>query len=400
MPTLNSPLFVTPPGPAEARVATSPLASQRALNLSGRLLGARYRLLYPLSAFHGMTVYDAVEVESGRRVAIRLLAGWVHGTMARYFVETRAAIEVRHANIVDILDFGCDTVGQGDSVGYVVMEYLHGESLARTLEFDGPLRWTQVLMIAKQVCLALVAAHAQHVVHGRLDLANCFRVFREQAPDIIKVLDFGAARFACKRTGLCLPGKPAGEPGLVAPELLTGRPFDARVDIYALGLLMYQLTTDRAPYPLLDAALADSRAEEESGRTMPVPMCAAVPELEVPSEFEAVIRKALALDPQQRHVDAQGLYDALVAVEQVTGQSSRLPRDLIDWDPKDSEPLDHEAVVAASSASLTSPDPGESGAEGPSSPGSLTPSRSGLFMRTALTLVSTAAVRTALTALS
>jgi serine/threonine protein kinase len=90
------------------------------------------------------------------------------------------------------------------------MEYLEGEDLAATLEHDGPLRWTRVLAIAKQICEALIAAHDQGVVHCDIKPANCFRIVRGDTADFIKVLDFGVASFACRETGKCTPDPAPG----------------------------------------------------------------------------------------------------------------------------------------------------------------------------------------------
>lgn len=140
-----------------------------------------------------MAVYVAVEVESGRRVAIRLLAGWVHGTMARYFVETRAAIEVHHANIVDILDFGRDTVGKGDSVGYVVMGYLHGESLLTGRPFDARVDIYALGLLMYRLDAALLGARAQG-----------FRRSRREGPGKLLQLRGGSALPRLSSPGACI----------------------------------------------------------------------------------------------------------------------------------------------------------------------------------------------------
>jgi len=309
------------------------------VDLSGPVLGARYRLLRPLGPVGEMTMYEAEDVNDGRRLAIRLLADPHRGPMAlRYLVETRAAINLSHPNIIQILDFGRDILGEGEPVGYLVMEFLEGENLAATLELDGPLRWTQVLAIARQLCLALIEAHEQCIVHCNITPENCFRLPRADAPDLIKLLDFGNARFPCRRTGLCSPSDRVGAPGSMAPELLTCEPFDRRVDIYGLGLLMYRLCTDRMPYA------------PELRPTEPAPMRLSV---DTPPAFEALVLKALALDPGQRHVDAQAMYDAIVAVEQAAEQAARLPRNPLYWDGEERAEVSHTDLLAASSSTLT-----------------------------------------------
>lgn len=331
-------------------------------DLSGGLLGGRYRLLRPLGVGGMATVYAAEHVEIEKRVAVKVLAqqGRCEATARRFLQEAKAASRLRHEHIIDVTDFGRDTLADGESVAYFAMECLEGEDLATTLEQDGPLRWTRVLAIAKQICGALIAAHAQGIVHCDIKPANCFRIHRGDTQDFIKVLDFGVASFANERTGKCTPeAGPApdpsdsgsrrkssprlGTPGYMAGELLSGGSFDHRVDIYALGVLMYRLLTNKMPYPA--ARLYSAAGESASGsgngsgntegsglrQLAPFPMRRAIPTLEISPEFEAVVLKALAQDPEQRHASAQVLLAELEAAEHSSLRSSPLPRDPLCW---------------------------------------------------------------------
>lgn len=323
MPAVNSSLST--PHSALDRLVGSELrlvSPPHKLDLSGPVVGARYRLLQPQSETASNTIYEAEDLDSGRRVVIRVLRETEGGAMGlRYLAETRAATGLCHPNIIDIIDFGRDIIGEGEPVAYLVMARLEGESLEKTLALDGPMHWTKVVTIAKQICLALIAAHEQCIVHCNVSLANCFRVMSDGVPDVIKVLDFGGASFACKRTGRCTAEPRIGELGSLAPELLTGESFDCRVDIFALGVLMYRLTTHRMPY------VQGSRAGDLGGGSV---LNTTVP-FEVAPEFEAVVLKALALDPAQRHASAQAMYDALVVAEQASRPPSRLPDDPLHW---------------------------------------------------------------------
>ena len=344
-------------------------------DLSGQVLGGRYRLIRPLGQGGMATIYEAEHVEIGKRIALKVLSqARCSTTVRRFLMEARAASQLRHEHIIDVTDFGRDTLADGEPVAYLVMEYLEGEDLAATLEQDGPLRWTRVLAIAKQICRALIAAHDKGIVHCDIKPANCYRISRGETTDYIKVLDFGVASFACERTGRCTPdpipatdggdGRPRsgprlGTPGYMAAELLSGGSYDHRVDIYALGVLMYRLLTNKMPYPAakLYAAASDSgprcsstqgsnAAEhaaangESSGMTplVPFPMQRAIPTLEISPAFEAVVLRALAQDPEQRHPTARALHDALVAAEQATMRGSLLPRDPLCWGATRHEP--------------------------------------------------------------
>lgn len=356
-------------------------------DLSGALLGGRYRLLSPLGSGGMATVYAAQHVDIEKRVAVKVLAQQLRceATAKRFLQEARAASRLRHEHIIDVTDFGRDTRADGEALAYFAMEYLEGEDLATTLEQDGPLRWTRVLAIAKQICGALIAAHAQGIVHCDIKPANCFRMHRGDTQDFIKVLDFGVASFACAQTGKCTPEPgpapdPAdsgsrrkssprlGTPGYMAGELLSGGSFDHRVDIYALGVLMYRLLTNKMPYPAarLYSAAGDSGSGNAEGSGMrqlaPFPMKRAIPTLEISPDFEAVVLKALAQDPEQRHASAQALLADLEAAEHSSLRASPLPRDPLCWGgpaPEDSASLSRTevsqvAVAQASSSTSTS----------------------------------------------
>lgn len=369
---------------AHARDADAPAlrsarrGGSRALDLTGRVLGGRYRLLRQLGQGGMATIYEAEHVEIGKRVAVKVLTqARCEDTARRFLQEARAASQLRHEHIIDVTDYGRDEVA-GEPLAYLVMEQLEGEDLAVTLEQDGPLRWTRVLAIGKQICRALIAAHDQNIVHCDIKPANCFRILRGDTADFIKVLDFGVASFACKRTGRCTPdpvpadsddapgsrrksGPRLGTPGYMASELLSGGSYDHRVDIYALGVLMYRLLTNKMPYPAArlyaagdgsgDAVVGnsvgnlagDSVGASAAGSEVPAPfpMRRAIPTLEISPEFEAVVLKALAHEPGQRHASARALLAALEAAEAASLRASPLPRDPLSWGGT----LDHEPLA-------------------------------------------------------
>lgn len=353
------------------------------LDLSGPVLGARYRLLGRLGRPGPLTVHAAEDITSGRRLAIRLLCEPDYGVMAqRYHVEVRAALNLAHPNIVDVIDFGRDILGEGEPVAYLVTEYLAGENLAATLERSGPLGWVEVVAIGKQVCAGLTALNEQYIVHGDIGPRTCFRVLRGRDRGRIKLLDFGSAGFACKRTGRCSAEPRVAERGDAAPELLAGGSYDHRVDIYAVGLLMYRLLTGRSPF------VGD-------GET-PLAIAAAAPGVVVPPGLEAVIVQALARRPEARQPDAQALCDALVGVERTAIRASRLDRDPLEWGPFDSAKPAHLASASDSAlecAEFLDPDA--------SVRSTRLPSWRGLVGRASLAfMVATIVVRTTLTWLS
>jgi serine/threonine protein kinase len=346
-------------------------------DLSGLLLGGRYRLLRPLGHGGMATVYAAERVDIATRVAVKVLRqARCDVTVKRFLQEARVVARLRDDHIIDVSDSGRDTLADGEPVAYLAMEQLEGEDLATTLEQDGPLRWTRVLAIAKQICRALIAAHAQGIVHCDIKPANCFRIHRGDTPDFIKVLDFGVASFACERTGKCTPepgpvldladsgsrrrsSPRLGTPGYMAAELLSGGNFDHRVDIYALGVLMYRLLTNKMPYPaarLYSAGVTGTGEGSGVSQLAPFPMQRAIPTLEISPAFEAVVLKALAQDPERRHASAQALLADLESAEDSSLRASPLPRDPLSWGgptPEDSAALSQTEVSRAAMATAS-----------------------------------------------
>jgi serine/threonine-protein kinase len=369
----------------------TPRVSVSGVDLSGQVLGGRYRLLRPLGQGGMATIYEAEHTLIEKQLAVKVLGpehARCRATADRFLNEAKAASRLRGEHVVDITDYGECALESGEPVAFFAMERLDGEDLAVTLEQDGPLRWTRVLQIAKQVCRALIVAHDAGVVHCDIKPANCFRVLRGDGSDFIKLIDFGVARFACPNTGKCAPeSDPAdadagascrrsrprfGTPGYMAGELLAGGEHDHRVDIYALGVLMYRLLTNKMPYPaprLYDSGPSASASslprpdgESSGGMPLPYPMRRAIPTLEIPAEFEALVLRAAAQDPDARFPHARALYEALVEVEQATVRSSPLARDPLRWGdgPEEQASASQTAVARAGSSNSelmrTSPD--------------------------------------------
>jgi eukaryotic-like serine/threonine-protein kinase len=191
-----------------------------------------------------------------------------------------------------------------------------GEDLALTLALDGPLRWTRVLTIARQICQALIPAHQRGLVHGDIRPGNCIRCVRDGALDHIQLQGFGAV------------DPRHGSPGYMAGELRRGEDYDHRVDLYALGVVMYQLLTDDLPYPDAD--------------TTPVPMRRTLPTLEISPGFEALVLRAIAADRGQRFADTRAMLAALEEAEPTSARAAALSRDPLSWDFFDDEmPVDH-----------------------------------------------------------
>jgi len=196
-------------------------------------------------------VYEAEHVEIGRRVAVKVLHAMYTRqpeVVARFRAEARAATRIGHPHIIEVLDSGTTV----DGAVYFVMEYLHGTNLSDLIHSKGPLSQKRAVAIAREVCQALAAAHKAGIIHRDMKPENVFLLDREGHPDFVKVLDFGIAKTldaASERVGrLTSPGIAMGTPEYMAPEQAAGLPTDHRVDIYAVGAMMYEMLTGRVPH--------------------------------------------------------------------------------------------------------------------------------------------------------
>ena len=281
--------------------------------LIGLILGDRYRLLSRIGEGGMGTVFLAEHVALGKQVAVKVLRAEYSRDdelVRRFEQEARAASRIGHENVVDVVDFGRTP---GGSL-YFVMEALEGESLARLIHREGALPVERALRILAQICQALGAAHACGVVHRDLKPENVILVRREDGADLVKVLDFGISRTHGVPEGgrITRAGAIIGTPEFMAPEQAMGTPVDHRCDIYAFGVLAYEMLTGTLPFqgdsPL--ATLLKHQGEP------PVPPSRLRPDL--PPEAETMVLRALVKRPEGRQQDmadvSSDLCRALTAV--------------------------------------------------------------------------------------
>ena len=294
--------------------------------LIGSLLGERYKLLRLIGQGGMGAVYLAEHVIIGKQIAVKVLNPEYSknpGDVQRFLQEARAASLIRHDHVVDIADFGYSPQGQA----YLVMEYLEGEDLGQTLRAAGRMGWFRVSNIVMQIGSALAAAHAKGIVHRDMKPENCFRVRRDGEADYIKVLDFGIAKIVDDRANnkggasLTIEGGIIGTPEYIAPELCRGLKADARVDIYALGIVMYRMLTGVLPFRSdgdnYMAVLSQHLTDE------PVPLRKQAPDAQIPAKIEQIVLRALEKDPAVRYQKIDELIAALREAQlTLTGASS------------------------------------------------------------------------------
>jgi serine/threonine-protein kinase len=337
------------PGPAPVPDDTVPRvgggAALTAGVREGELLGA-YELIGRLGEGGMGEVYLARHVRLGRQVAIKLLKRELAGlpdVVRRFFQEARLVNEIDHPHIVQILDF-VEEPGRA----YCVMELLEGHTLAELDAREGPLRLARVCRVMAQVCDALDAAHRRGVVHRDVKPENIFVTRGADGADFAKVLDFGIARDGAEASrtqhGLVL-----GTPRYMAPEQAAGRAVDARADLYAVGLMLFETLSHQST-----AAVA------------PTPVTRTAAGEPVPAALGELVTSCLALDPTARPASAAEVARVLRA----DGDPESLPRHALRRAPLR---LALAGLAAAAIAALTlflperSPTPAPPASEAPAS---------------------------------
>jgi serine/threonine-protein kinase len=247
------------------------------------------------------TVWIADDPVLSRRVAVKVLRGDLaadDATRARFRNEAIAAARVNHPNIVATYDTGDD-----DGTAYIVMELVDGPTVRRLLEERGPLPVADVIRIGAQVAAALAAAHAAGLVHRDVKPPNVL----VPPAGLVKVTDFGIAK-ATGSDDLTRTGSVMGTARYLAPEQVSGDAADARTDVYALGLLLYEMLCGKPPFGgETDVATAMARLT-----TTAPPIRAQRPD--VPAALDDLVHRCLARDPDRRFPSATELRAALLRI--------------------------------------------------------------------------------------
>jgi hypothetical protein len=278
--------------------------------LEGTVAAGQYRIMRRMGAGATGVIYEAVRISDGVPVALKLLrAAAAHEAVAsdRLRREAEALGLAWHPNVVEVIDHG----RLPDGTAYLVMELLHGESLAARLRTKGRLSPRELLPIAMQVCDALAAVHAAGVVHRDVKPSNIFlAVDRDDpsGPERAKLLDFGIARVEWEETRITNTGGPLGTPGYMSPEQEVGSgEVDGRSDLFALGAVLYECLVGDPPPPQSPSGLVrtgDSLAVRFDSTTLKASAFVEPP-------WYAVIERAMAPSPGDRYQDARSFAQAL-----------------------------------------------------------------------------------------
>jgi len=274
----------------------------------GKVIQGRYKVLERLGEGGMGVVYIAEHVEIEKKVALKVLRDDFSKrpeVVERFRQEARSASKIGHPHIVDVTDFG-----QLDDGGvYFVMEYLVGgglDDLIRGVNIE----LERAVPIVDQIARALKAAHEMGIVHRDLKPENIFLIERDGNQDFVKVLDFGIAKISDRDADgqrLTKTGMIFGTPEYMSPEQAAGKALDHRVDVYALGCIMFEMFTGRVPYDgdSFMAVLTQHMFE-------PIPLIEEVnPETDVPQSVMAVVYKAMAKNVEDRYADMDALREDL-----------------------------------------------------------------------------------------
>ncbi len=265
------------------------------------IFAGRYKILARIGQGGMGQVYRAEHIGLGKEVALKVLGSQSADWKARFDREARVVARLDHPGCVRIRDHGKDERG----VPFLVMDLVDGPTLTAALGGD-TFSVKRSVAVAKGLLAALAHAHAHGVVHRDVKPENI--MFSVRAGMGVVLIDFGLAsiRDAAPLTGA---GLAIGSPSYIAPERLRGLPNDARVDLYSVGVILYEMIAGIRPFlgssPQEIMAAALSRP--------PRPLRAVVPE--VPEALDAFIRRALAKDPDRRFCDAEAMLSALTAIE-------------------------------------------------------------------------------------
>jgi serine/threonine-protein kinase len=281
-------------------------------DLVGVVLNDRFRVLKMIGDGGMGSVYLAEHVTLRKKVALKVLKHELcreQTHVDRFLQEARAASMITHEHIVDIVDFG---PVPGGSV-FFAMEYLEGEDLSNLLRRERRFPWPRARELMLQIVRALSAAHARGIIHRDLKPANCFLVKRSDGRDFIKLLDFGIAKVTDESGeggGLTRTGAVFGTAKYMAPEQAMGDPADARTDVYAAAICLYEFLTGSVPFDGDNFMRVLSRHLTEP-LTLPSTMA---PDAKISPIVEAIIVKALSKRPDDRYQSMAELEAALLAV--------------------------------------------------------------------------------------
>lgn len=255
----------------------------------GDVIGGRYEILQLLGEGGMGAVYKALDREVERTVALKLIRPELAANpaiLARFKQELLTAHQVTHKNVIRIYD-----IAEADGVKFITMEFVEGYDLRRILTEEGKLPPERAIEIIRQVCYALDAAHSVGIIHRDLKPQN---IMQDSKIGRILVMDFGLAR-SIESEGMTQTGALLGTIEYMSPEQSMGKPLDQRSDIFALGLIFYELLTGKMPYKA-DTAMASLLIRNQQRATPPAELDEAIPKA-----LSDIVSKCLERELEHRY---------------------------------------------------------------------------------------------------
>ena len=308
----SRPKPAAPPAAASKTAVRQPLPPRnvqldRASTLSNQILDARYQVVNKLGEGGMSYVYLAKEVSSGDVVAIKVLSPKLavdRSSVERLRREAGLAMRLDHPNVCRILRLG----ESEDGLIYLVMPYLKGELLSDREVRDGPMDLETGVRLLQQVCAGLHHAHQLHIVHRDLKPENIMLVSEDDGSDRAVIMDFGLAkerRADGEIQKLTATGIILGTPEFMSPEQIRGKPLDARSDVYALGIVAFEMFTGKLPFQGRNAQ------EMMIARLRGTPTPLRQMRSEMPVHLEKALLKSMATNPDDRFTTALEFGEAL-----------------------------------------------------------------------------------------
>jgi serine/threonine protein kinase len=288
----------------------------------GRTIAEKY-FVNALLGRGGMgQVYKATHLTLDRPVALKMLARSFQSDpsmVQRFHREARAASKLNHPNCISILDFG----QAEDGTLFIAMEYLAGRSLATVLSDEFPLGELRVVRIVGQILGALAEAHAAGIIHRDLKLSNVMVESRRDEPDFVKVLDFGIAKLSESGSGGQLTGTGivCGTPGYMSPEQARGEELDPRSDLYAVGVILYELLAGQLPF-VSDTPMGFVTKHMTE---IPKPLRELRPDLRISPALDAIVMRVLAKSRDDRPASAEELRELLYTCDLAPAEGPAAP---------------------------------------------------------------------------
>jgi eukaryotic-like serine/threonine-protein kinase len=284
--------------------------------LLGHVIADRYRVLEVLGEGGMGAVYLAEHLTLHKQVALKVVHREHAGNAelaARFAREAMATSRIEHPNVISALDFG----QLDDGTAYLAVQLVRGPSLTRVLRAEGRLPWPRAVNVAAQIADALCAAHGHGIVHRDLKPDNVLLQYLDDGGELVKVLDFGVAKFSPvsdvpskARADVTKVGFVVGTPGYMAPEQAVGSEADPRSDLYALGVILWECLTGKNLWAGADLAqLVDTQLTRTPPRLQPL-----LNDPTFPPGLDELVAGLLARRPSERPQDAASVRDALRAL--------------------------------------------------------------------------------------